>query len=174
GYIVSKTLIEIEMTAIYLEEDFDGDGKTDDRIWLTDRKAGDYWITILPDPNAQPNDTYSLGVTIDGQTMVLAVDVQIQDIPTHPYEVESKLSYSDFDGDNHVDFADYAVFASHWMDVDCNYPSWCEGTDLDYSHKVDFNDLDIFVDSWLWEKIPADIDMDGDVDFANFAEFALY
>lgn len=82
--------------------------------------------------------------------MVLAEDVRVEDIPTEPYGVESKLCYSDFDGDVNVNFADYAIFASHWFEQDCNYPTWCGGTDLDYSGSVDINDLAIFVKHWLW------------------------
>jgi len=173
NFSVSKQLIEVP-EAIYGEDDIDGDGNLEDWVGIPERRIGTYFITVVPEPNASPDDTYSLELKIDDQTMVLAKDVRIQDIPTHPYKVESKLCYSDFDGDGDVDFADYAMFASHWMNVPCNYPSWCEGTDLDYSGFIDFNDLGIFVDDWLWEKIPADVDIDGNVDFFDYAILANY
>jgi hypothetical protein len=135
-------------------------------------EKGVYLIHVIPEPNALPTDTYSLEVIINGQTMVLAQDVQIQNIPSEPYIIESKLNPADFDNDGDVDFYDYAAFASRWMSADCHYPDWCEGRDLNYSGLVDFVDLDIFTGNWLWENIPADIDIDGDVDFVDYAVFA--
>jgi hypothetical protein len=39
---------------------------------------------------------------------------------------------------------------------------------------VNFLDFAIFAENWLWEKIPADIDIDGDVDFTDYAIFASH
>ena len=149
GYLISKNLIEIEETATYLEDDLDGDGDLDDQICITDRKVGNYIISVVPESNALPTDTYSLRAMIDGQTMVLAEDVQIQDIPAEPYRVESKLIFSDFDNDTDVDFADLAKISYHWLSQDCNYPDWCEGADLNYNHFVDLIDLSLFAEHWL-------------------------
>ena len=55
---------------------------------------------------------------------------------------------ADFDDDCDVDFFDYAVFASHWLD-DCLSPDFCDGADLDTSQKVDANDLNILIQDWL-------------------------
>jgi peptidoglycan/xylan/chitin deacetylase (PgdA/CDA1 family) len=71
-----------------------------------------------------------------------------------------------------VDFDDFAFFAAHWLNTDCNEPNYCDGTDLDFSATVDFIDFAIFAENWLWEKIPADIDIDGDVDFTDYAIWA--
>lgn len=78
----------------------------------------------------------------------------------------------DFDGDMDVDMADLHTLVLHWLVEDCNYPSWCEGTDLNYNGFVDFIDYATFAENWLWEKIPADFDIDGDVDFADYAILA--
>ena len=112
-------------------------------------------------------------MAIEGHTMVLAEDVQIQDIPTQPYEFESKLNRSDFDTDGDVDYVDLAKMSQHWLAQDCNYPDWCEGTDLNYNGFIDFIDFGILAEDWLWAKIPADFDIDGDVDFVDYAAFAL-
>jgi subtilisin-like proprotein convertase family protein len=149
GYLISKNLIEIEETATYLEDDLDGDGDLDDQICITDRKVGNYIISVVPESNALSTDTYSLRAMIDGQTMVLAEDVQIQDIPAEPYRVESKLIFSDFDNDTDVDFADLAKLSYHWLSQDCNYPDWCEGADLNYNHFVELIDISLFVEHWL-------------------------
>ena len=126
----------------------------------------------MPEPNALPDDTYSLDVTIDGETMVLAQDVQIQDIPNEPYVFESKLNRCDFDTDGAVDFLDFAAFASHWKQSDCNYPGWCARRDLNYDHVVDFNDLRLFRDNWLWETIAGDFNINGRLEFNDFAILA--
>ncbi len=155
GLEISKELNEIPR-ATYLEYDINGDDELDDIVAIPKRKIGDYLTQVIPEPNVLPTDTYSLEVALEAatenQTMVIAEDVQVQDIPEDPYGFESKLCYSDFDGDVDVDFVDYAIFTSHWSEQDCNYPAWCEGTDLDYSGSVDFNDLAIFTEHWLWPE----------------------
>jgi len=173
GLVLSKSVNAIP-GAVYMELDFDHDGDLDDAFMILERKMGGYSIGVIPEPNVLPTDTYSLEAVINSQRMILAENVQIQDIPTQPYKVKSKLCYSDFDDGGDVDFVDYAIFASHWLATDCNYPNWCEGTDLDYSGTVDFNDITIFTNDWLWKKIPADIDFDGDVDFVDYAVLALH
>jgi hypothetical protein len=51
-----------------------------------------------------------------------------------------------------VDFADFAHFAAHWRQENCNSTDNCKGTDLDGSDDVDARDLAIVVDSWLIGK----------------------
>jgi len=90
GHIISKDLIQIEMTATYLEDDFDRDGDLDDQISIIDPKTGDYLITVVPEPGALPTDTYTLEVSLllsNGITVVLAENVQISNIPSQPYIV---------------------------------------------------------------------------------------
>ncbi|HUT46481.1 MAG TPA: GLUG motif-containing protein [Sedimentisphaerales bacterium] len=49
-----------------------------------------------------------------------------------------------------VDFIDFAFFANHWGQNNCNEVNYyCEGTDLDFSGTVDEADLEIFFDNWL-------------------------
>ncbi|MHC4153385.1 MAG: S8 family serine peptidase [Planctomycetota bacterium] len=56
---------------------------------------------------------------------------------------------ADLSRDYLVNFIDFALFAEHWRDGDCNIPSWCAESDLDLSGETDGNDLDIFVANWL-------------------------
>ncbi len=63
--------------------------------------------------------------------------------------VFSHVRTRDFNNDTRVDFADFAVLASHWQETGCSDPNWCEGTDLDTDGNVDCNDLTLFVDYWL-------------------------
>lgn len=60
----------------------------------------------------------------------------------------------DFNNDGIVNFNDFAIFASYWMDGTCSAPDWCEGTDFDKSGKVDISDLAEFVKYWLEDTIP--------------------
>jgi len=55
----------------------------------------------------------------------------------------------DFDNDTKVNFVDFAVFASHWLEMGCMEPDWCEGTDLDRDEDVDAHDISLFADYWL-------------------------
>ncbi|HUT28853.1 MAG TPA: S8 family serine peptidase [Sedimentisphaerales bacterium] len=56
---------------------------------------------------------------------------------------------ADLSRDYLVNFIDFAMFAEHWRDQDCNIPSWCAKSDLDLSGETDGNDLHIFVENWL-------------------------
>ena len=115
-------------------------------IAIDNRKQGKYSIKVIPEPNALPTDTYSLEATIDGQAMTLACDIQIQNIPIQPYEVESKLNRSDFDADGDADAIDLSTLSLHWLAQDCDYPDWCEGTDLNYDNAIDLMDFALFAD----------------------------
>jgi len=55
----------------------------------------------------------------------------------------------DLDGDMDVDLADLSTLNLHWLAQDCNYPDWCEGTDLNYNNTVDFADFALFAEKWL-------------------------
>jgi murein DD-endopeptidase MepM/ murein hydrolase activator NlpD len=88
GYVISKTLIEIELTATYLEEDFDRDGDLDVQISIIGPKIGDYLITVVPKPTALPTDMYTLEVLANGVTLFLAEDTQIGAIPSQGYGIE--------------------------------------------------------------------------------------
>ena len=64
----------------------------------------------------------------------------------YPFVTEIR---GDFDGDKVVDLADLVTFCNNWLRADCDFPDWCEGTDLDMSHQVDFFDFIIFAKHWL-------------------------
>jgi hypothetical protein len=70
------------------------------------------------------------------------------DVPVY-YLSFSHVRTRDFNNDTKVDFADFAILASHWRATDCNDPGWCEGTDLNHDGCVDVNDLMLFCEYWL-------------------------
>jgi len=88
GLVLNKQGSEIP-GAIYEEIDIDEDGELDDLFAIPGRKTGDYLIQVIPEPNALPEDTYSLEAAVNGETIVLAEDVQISDIPSEPYVFNS-------------------------------------------------------------------------------------
>ena len=74
--------------------------------------------------------------------------------PGGMYSAKEYLSFyhvptRDFDNDTKVNFVDFAVFASHWFEIGCMEPDWCEGTDLDRDKDVDAHDIALFADYWL-------------------------
>jgi len=88
GLVVSKALNEI-LGASYMEFDVDGDGDLDDIVAILHRKLGNYSIEVTPEPEATPTDTFSLEVSTRTETIVLAENVTISEIPSEPYVFES-------------------------------------------------------------------------------------
>ncbi|MBC8275561.1 MAG: hypothetical protein H8E40_11425 [Chloroflexi bacterium] len=87
GLSISKNSSQI-VGAIYMQDDFNNDGSPDDLIYIPQAKTGMYLIQVIPEPGANPNDTFSLEVSINGQSIILAENVQVKDIPSEPYRVQ--------------------------------------------------------------------------------------
>ena len=52
--------------------------------------------------------------------------------------------------DGTVNFQDFAIVASRWLEEDCDYPDeWCFGADVNWSSKVGIEDLGIIAQQWL-------------------------
>ena len=88
GLTISNQINEIP-GATYIEIDLDGDGDLDDQVRIPDRKTGDYIITVVPEPDALPTDTFTLEVSIFGTSVVIAENVPISEIPAQPYRIIS-------------------------------------------------------------------------------------
>ncbi|MDP3042796.1 MAG: PKD domain-containing protein [bacterium] len=73
----------------YIIRDVDGDGDIEDVVAIPERKIGNYLIQVVPEPDALPTDTYSLEVAANGQTIVLAKNIPISEIPDQPYQIQS-------------------------------------------------------------------------------------
>jgi PKD repeat protein/predicted phosphohydrolase len=87
GLTLSKDIGEV-LGMSYMEFDIYDDGKLEDIVTIWEPKIGDYLITVIPEPDAIPTDTYTLEVWIDGVTTVLAENAQMSNIPTQPYMFE--------------------------------------------------------------------------------------
>jgi YD repeat-containing protein len=52
--------------------------------------------------------------------------------------------------DGTVNFKDFAIVASRWLEEDCDYPDeWCVGADINWSSEVGIEDLGIIAQQWL-------------------------
>ncbi|MFH1615547.1 MAG: right-handed parallel beta-helix repeat-containing protein [Planctomycetota bacterium] len=50
----------------------------------------------------------------------------------------------DFNFDGRVDFLDWVIFNTHWLEQDCATPDWCHGTDMNRDGEVDNIDYAMF------------------------------
>jgi parallel beta-helix repeat protein len=87
GITISKTSGTVP-GMVYKELDVDGDGDLDDVVEIWEQKTGEYLITVIPEPDADPTDTYTLEIISENTIIALAKDITISDIPTQPYTVE--------------------------------------------------------------------------------------
>jgi hypothetical protein len=87
GLIIDKTINQIP-GATYIELGVGTDGTPDAEIDFAERKTGDYRITVTPKTGASPTDTFTLKVLSDGETQIIAKNVAIKDIQSHPYSVQ--------------------------------------------------------------------------------------
>ena len=78
-----------------MEKDEDGDGDLDDTVTIPYPKTGDYQVTVLPEPDALPTDTFSLICRFGDETIILADNVPVTDVPDEPYilTVEAPLPF---------------------------------------------------------------------------------
>lgn len=99
------------------------------------------------DPNFEPNDPNE--TDIDGEKRVIDGDANGTAIVDMGAD-EFYWSPADFDGDEIVNFFDYAVFASAWRTTpgESNYN---DTYDLADNNSIDYNDLRLFCKDWLWE-----------------------
>lgn len=66
-----------------------------------------------------------------------------------------QIPAGDFRCPDGVNFIDFAWFAQHWLEDNCNPNNYfCDDMDLDRSGSVDFPDLAIFAENWLEGVVP--------------------
>lgn len=80
-------LREIPGVLYYSEIERGADGRPIDQVYSYAAKNGDYIIKVLPDLSATPTSTYTLDFFVGNQSVTLAQDVQISQIPTNGYGV---------------------------------------------------------------------------------------
>jgi hypothetical protein len=75
--------------------------------------------------------------------------------------VEFEQINPDLNGDNFVNFIDYAILASHLME-NSSEPDWCDGADYYHDGQVGSSDLSYLCENWLTGTIPSDKIVVGD------------
>jgi hypothetical protein len=91
GLTISKDKDAI-LGAAYVQFPFTENSSPEDIVITPELKFGEYLIDVVPEPGASPTDTYSLEVSTVEETIVLAQDVKISDIPGQPYKIKSTPS----------------------------------------------------------------------------------
>ncbi len=89
-------------------------------------------------------------------------DDRVVDMGAYEYWKYAR-NLADLNGDGVVDYRDFVLLASNWMEENCPVSAWCGGCDLNYSGKVDSIDLFRVARSWLWQ-IETAPDLDFDLD----------
>jgi len=84
GIIITKEIGETPGMS-YVQLDLDGDGELDDEVKVWEPKAGNYLVTVIPEPGALPPANFSLKVSGCNTTILLADYSRISEVPTEPY-----------------------------------------------------------------------------------------
>jgi hypothetical protein len=100
-----------------------------------DAVAGDWFII---DYNAISVGNCKVGLYDDNWGMDSWYEMSFTHVPSR-----------DFNRDNTVNFADFAVLGSYWGITNCTNPNGCEKVDFDNDKTIDINDLGLFVEFWL-------------------------
>jgi len=108
-------------------------GESKYRLWET-------WFRERSDPNI-PHPDYQ-------------VAVRLSHYATWIYDTMPQRLPGELTGDDLVNFADFAVFASYWRNTDCHYPDWCQGCDFEPDGDVDWADLAELAYNWLQGESP--------------------
>lgn len=80
-------LHEIPGVLYYSEMERGTDGNPIDQVYSYTTKTGDYTIQILPASGSSPTETYSLEFTVGSQTLTLADNIPLSQIPSGGYGV---------------------------------------------------------------------------------------
>ncbi|KKS82680.1 MAG: Cell surface protein [Candidatus Wolfebacteria bacterium GW2011_GWC1_43_10] len=78
---------EVPGILYYLEMERGSDGSPIDHVYSPVMKNGNYIIGVSPSAGSLPTDTYDLEFRAGGQTIILADDVPISEIPSEKYGV---------------------------------------------------------------------------------------
>lgn len=58
---------------------------------------------------------------------------------------------ADISNDDIVNFKDFAILASHWLEDECGYSARCGGSDLQQNGIINLEDLLTIIEHWLWQ-----------------------
>jgi len=153
-------------------------GKTSEALLLKDKKMKAVWISmfvvsvvlVVPKAWAQSGGDYDLSwSTIDGGGVTFssggdyvlggtAGQCDAGEMQGGDYSLKGGfwvpicgIVYvtGDFDKTCCVNWSDFGIFASHWLETPCSAPDWCGGADLNTDGTVNWGDFGIFAAHWL-------------------------
>jgi|GEM_PF-6177843 len=96
GFTITPTTIipseleflrEIPGVLYYSEMERGADGNPIDQVYSYTLKTGDYIIQVIPEPGTPPNATYTLKFSAGDQSITLAQDIPISQIPSEGYGI---------------------------------------------------------------------------------------
>lgn len=120
---------------------------------------------LFSDSNCVPGDWFVIDYTAltPGDPNVGFYEYSVSWDDPNGFVTFHQVPTADFNTDGIVNFLDYSLLASCWLEDDCTDPDGCQKADLDTDGTVDVNDLLLFVDYWLWgapepnePNVPAD------------------
>jgi hypothetical protein len=114
------------------------------KTWIEDLK--------LTASDCQSYDRFGASVAISSGCVVagIAYDDDKGNNSGSAYVFGQPDTHNDLTGDQRVDFFDFNILASHWLQSDCQSPEWCGGADINQDGSVDFYDLQSLVENWLY------------------------
>lgn len=91
GLILSKIQNDFGTEADYFElTESDGNNIMEYEIASVDQlKSGDYLISVVPEPGAQPDDVYTIKTSVCGGTVSLSENTPVKHIPETPYIIRT-------------------------------------------------------------------------------------
>jgi len=84
-----ERLREVPRQLYYSEWNIDQNGRAEDMVTFPTLKTGNYFIKVVPKPGTLPTDVYGLDIIVNGQTITLANNTLIHDIPSQGYGITS-------------------------------------------------------------------------------------
>lgn len=120
---------------------------------------------LFSDSNCVPGDWFMIDYTAlaPGDPNVGFYEYSVSWDDPNAFVTFYQVPIADFNTDGIVNFLDYSLLASCWLEDDCTDPNGCQKADLDMDGTVDVNDLLLFSDYWLWgapepnePNVPAD------------------
>jgi hypothetical protein len=132
GRFINKNFSNIP-GATYTEVDLDGDGELDDRIIIPDALDGLYTIEVIPEPDADPTDIFSLRTSYIDESYYLVEDELIQNIPPEGYSLSWPDKPSTPQGETNGKAGESYTYTSSTSDPDGDQIyylfDWGDGTD---------------------------------------------
>jgi hypothetical protein len=80
GYTLTKDISEVPGMS-YFQIDLFSNGSVEDLVAVWEKKLGNYVIKVIPEPDARPDDVYTLQILFGNEVITLANNVKISNIP---------------------------------------------------------------------------------------------